>query len=68
MGKTNKCNLREDETLFKNTNVRMIKVFPDTKKETSVNAQKAVEEEIGLEEGSYCSFLIFKLFLIIVHA
>ena len=39
MGKTNKCNLREDETLaevVKNTNVCMIKVFPDTKKETSV--------------------------------
>ena len=39
MGKTDKCNLREDETLaevVKNTNVCMIKVFPDTKKETSV--------------------------------
>ena len=37
--KTNECNLREDETLaevVKNTNVCMIKVFPDTKKETSV--------------------------------
>ena len=39
MGKTNKCNLGEDETLaevVKNTNVCMIKVFSDTKKETSV--------------------------------
>ena len=39
MGKTDKCNFREDETLaevVKNTNVCMIKVFPDTKKETSV--------------------------------
>ena len=58
MGKTNKCNLREDETLaevVKSINVCMLKVFPDTKKETGVkNAWKAVEEEIGLEEGSYC--------------
>ena len=39
MGKTNKCNLREDETLaevVKNTNVCMIKVFPDTEKESGV--------------------------------
>ena len=39
MGKTNKCNIREDETLtevVKITNVSMIKVFPDTKKETGV--------------------------------
>ena len=39
MGKTDKCNFREDETLaevVKNTNVCTIKVFPDTKKETSV--------------------------------
>ena len=39
MGKTNKCNLREDETLeevVKNTNVCMIKFFPDTMKETGV--------------------------------
>ena len=39
MGKTNKCNLREDETLeevVKNTNVCMIKFFPDTTKETGV--------------------------------
>ena len=39
MGKTDKCNFREDETLaevVKNTNVCMIKVLPDTKKETSV--------------------------------
>ena len=39
MGKTDKCNLREDETLaevVKNTNVCMIKVFPDTKKKTGV--------------------------------
>ena len=71
MGKTNKCNLREDETLaevVKKYQCLYDKSSPDTKKETSVNAWKAVEEEIGLEEGSYCSFLIFKLFLIIVHA
>ena len=39
MGKLNKCNLREDETIeevVKNTNACMIKVFQDTKKETSV--------------------------------
>ena len=39
MGKTDKCNLREDETLaevVKNTNVCMIKAFPDTKKKTGV--------------------------------
>ena len=39
MGKTNKCNLRENDDLaevVKNTNVCMIKVFPDTKKETGV--------------------------------
>ena len=39
MGKTNKCNLREDETLaevVKNTNVYMIKVFLDTEKESGV--------------------------------
>ena len=29
----------------------MIKVFPDMKKDTGV---KAVEKEIGLEEGRYC--------------
>ena len=32
MGKTDKCNLREDETLaevVKNTNVCMINIFPD---------------------------------------
>ena len=37
--KTNRCNLREDESLaevVKNNNVCMIKVFPDTKKETGV--------------------------------
>ena len=37
--KTNECNLREDETLaevVKNTNVCIIKVFPDTKKESGV--------------------------------
>ena len=39
MGKTNKCNLKEDETsaeVVKNINVCLIKVFPDTKKETGV--------------------------------
>ena len=49
MRKTNKCNLREDETLaevVKHTNVCMIKVFLDTKRETG-------EEKIALE-GSYC--------------
>ena len=46
--------MKLQQKLLKNTNVRMIKVFPDTKKETSVNAWKAVEEEIGLEKGSYC--------------
>ena len=40
MGKTSKCNLREDETfaqIIKCSNVCMIKVFPDTKNETCVN-------------------------------
>ena len=39
MGKTNKCNLREDETLaevVKHTNVCMIKVFLDTERERPV--------------------------------
>ena len=39
MGKTSKCNLREDETLaevVKSINVCMIKVFPDKKEETGV--------------------------------
>ena len=37
--KTNECNLRGDETLaevVKNNNVCIIKVFPDTKKESGV--------------------------------
>ena len=35
MSKTNKCNLREDETsaaVVKNINDCMIKIFPDTEK------------------------------------
>ena len=39
MGKANKCNLREDATLaevVKNTNICMIKLFQNTKKETGV--------------------------------
>ena len=58
MGKTNKCNLREGETLaevVKHTNVCMIKVFLDTERERDrcKNVWKAVEEKIALE-GSYC--------------
>ena len=33
MGKANKCNLAE---VVKNTNICMIKLFPNTKKETGV--------------------------------
>ena len=39
MGKTNKCNLRENDNLaevVRNANVCLIKVFPNTKKETDV--------------------------------
>ena len=38
MGKANKCNLKENKPLAKviNTNICMMKVFSDTKKETGV--------------------------------
>ena len=43
--------MKLSQKLYKNTNVCMIKVFSDMKKDTAV---KAVEKEIGLEEGRYC--------------
>ena len=55
--KTNKCNLREDETLaevVKKYQCLHDKIFPRYKeRDWCKNAWKAVEEEIGLEEGSY---------------
>ena len=61
MGKTNKCNLREDETLaevVKNTNVCMIKIFPDTKEEHSVKMLgKLLRKRLVLKKAvifNYC--------------
>ena len=55
--KTNKCNLREDKTLaevIKKYQCLHDKIFPRYKeRDWCKNAWKAVEEEIGLEEGSY---------------
>ena len=53
MGKTNKCNLREDETLaevVKNTNVYMIKVF-DIEKESGVKMlEKLLRKRLVLKK------------------
>ena len=58
MGKTNKFNLREDETLaevIKKYQYLYDKSFPEYKeRDRCKNSWKAVEEEIGLEEGNYC--------------
>ena len=55
MGKTNKCNLREDETIeevVKKYQWLYDKSFPGYKeRDQCKNAWKGVEEEIGLEEG-----------------
>ena len=55
--KTNKCNLRKDETLaevVKKYQCFHDKIFPRCKEtDWCKNAWKAVEEEIVLEEGSY---------------
>ena len=54
MGKTNKFSLREDETfaeVVKKYQCLYDKSFKNMKKDTGV---KAVEKEIGLEEGRYC--------------
>ena len=60
MGKTNKCNLREDETLeevIKNTNVCIIKFFPDTKKETGVKMfRKLLRKRLVLKKLVIVSF------------
>ena len=60
MGKTNKCNLREDETLaevVKNTNVYMIKVFPDTGKESSVKMlEKLLRKRLVLKKVVIVNF------------
>ena len=61
MKKTNKCNLRGDETLaevVKNTNVCMIKIFPDTKAEHSVKMLgKLLRKRLVLKKAvifNYC--------------
>ena len=44
MGKTNKCNLKEHETLaevVKDTNVCIIKVFPDTEQYIQTNSKSS---------------------------
>ena len=60
MGKTNKCNLREDENLeevVKNTNVCMIKFFPDTMKETGVKMfRKLLRKRLVLKKLVIVSF------------
>ena len=60
MKKTNKCNLREDETLaevVKNTNVYMIKVFPDTEKESSVKMlEKLLRKRLVLKKVVIVNF------------
>ena len=60
MEKTNKSNLREDETLaevVKNTNVCMIKVFPDTKEESSVKMLgKLLKKRLVLKEVVIVNF------------
>ena len=61
--KTNECNLRGDETLaevVKNNNVCIIKVFPDTKKESGVKMLGKLLRKWLV--------LIFKLVLITVNA
>ena len=58
IGKTNKCNLGEDETLAEvviKYQCLYDKSFPGYKeRDRCKNVWKAVEEKIGLEEGSYC--------------
>ena len=61
MGKTNKCNLREDETSAKNYffckkyQCFYDKSFPGYKERDQCKTTwKAIEEEICLEEGSHC--------------
>ena len=60
MEKTNKSNLREDETLaevVKNTNVCKIKVFPDTKEESSVKMLgKLLKKRLVLKEVVIVNF------------
>ena len=60
MGKTNKCNLREDETLaevVKNTNVYMIKVFLDTEKESGVKMlEKLLKKRFVLKKVVIVNF------------
>ena len=59
MGKTNKCNLREDETLaevVKNTNVYMIKVF-DIEKESGVKMlEKLLRKRLVLKKVVIVNF------------
>ena len=58
MGKTNKCNLRKDETIeevVKKYQCLYEKGSPWRKeRDQCKNAWKGVKKEIGLEEGSYC--------------
>ena len=60
MEKTNKSNLREDETLaevVKNTDACMIKVFPDTKEESSVKMLgKLLKKRLVLKEVVIVNF------------
>ena len=59
MEKTNKSNLREDEPLaeVKNTNVCMIKVFPDAKEESSVKMLgKLLKKRLVLKEVVIVNF------------
>ena len=60
-GKTDKCNLREDKTLaevVKNTNVCMIKVFPDKKKKTGVKMLgKLLNKRLVLKKVVIVNFL-----------
>ena len=59
MAKTNKCNLREDETLaevVKNTNVYMIKVF-DIEKESGVKMlEKLLRKRLVLKKVVIVNF------------
>ena len=58
MGKTNKCNLREDWALaevVKKYQCLYDKRFPGYKeREQRKNAWKVVNEEVVLKEGTYC--------------
>ena len=59
MWNTNRCNLREDDgtlaEIVKKYQCLCDKSFPEYKeRDWCKNAWKTVDEENGLEEGSYC--------------